>query len=475
MNPGHMFDVASTRRQLFSNGAVSLAPAALALLIDRDACATGDLQGAVLTHHVPRAKSVIFLHMIGGPSQIDLFDPKPEVNRRAGEPLPDSLLKQVSFAQIQEKRPQLMGSPWRFQRHGESGTSVSELMPHFAAMVDRVSLVRTVRTDDTNHMFAELMLNTGWRRFGRPSIGSWVVYGLGSVSQQLPAFMVLRSGMRPRSKSSNYSNGFLPSEYQGTPLQTVGDPILNLENPPGFTRRRQRQTVDAVNSLNRLRFDLTGDDAIVGRIASYEMAFRMQSAATEWLDLSGETADTLKRYGIDDAGQPSYARNCLLARRLVERGVRFTQLFHGDWDHHTNIKDGLPAQCRATDRATAALITDLAQRGLLEDTLVIWGGELGRGPVAQKSDQPTVAAGRDHQIEAFTMWFAGGGIRPGQTIGETNDLGCLPVTKPWHIYDVQATLLHLLGIDHKRLTYRFQGRDFRLTDVHGTVKTELYS
>jgi len=454
---------------------VSLAPAALASLIDQEAQAVGNFPDTVRTHHAPRAKSVIFLHMIGGPSQIDLFDPKPEVNRRSGEPLPESLLKQLSFAQIQEKRPQLMGSPWRFSPHGESGTHVSELMPYFASIVDQVSLVRTVKTDNTNHMFAELMLNTGWQRFGRPSIGSWVVYGLGCESQQLPAFMVLRSGMRPRSKASNYSNGFLPSQFQGTPLQTAGDPVLHLASPAGFTRNRQRQTVDAVNALNRFRFDLTGDDEIAGRIASYEMAFRMQSAATEWLNLSDETADTLRLYGIDDTDRPSYARNCLLARRLVERGVRFAQIFHGDWDHHTNIEDGLPAQCKATDQATAALVTDLVRRGLLEDTLVIWGGELGRGPVAQKGNKPAVAVGRDHQIEAFTMWFAGGGVRPGQTIGETNDLGCLPVTDPWQIHDVQATLLHLLGMDHTQLTYRFQGRDFRLTDVHGHVKTDLFA
>ena len=454
---------------------MSLAPAALSSLLDQEAQATGNFPDTVRTHHVPRAKSVIFLHMIGGPSQIDLFDPKPEVNRRSGEPLPESLLKQLSFAQIQEKRPQLMGSPWKFRQHGESETPVSELMPHFASIVDQVSLVRTVRTDNTNHMFAELMLHTGWQRFGRPSVGSWVVYGLGCESQQLPAFMVLRSGMRPRSKASNYSNGFLPSRFQGTPLQTVGDPILHLTSPAGFTQTRQKQTVDAVNALNQLRFDLTGDDEITGRIASYEMAFRMQSAATEWLDLSEETAGTLRLYGIDDTDHPSYARNCLLARRLVERGVRFAQLFHGDWDHHTNLEVGLPAQCKATDQATAALVTDLSRRGLLEDTLVIWGGELGRGPVAQKGNKPAVAAGRDHQIEAFAMWFAGGGVRPGQTIGQTNDLGCLPVTDPWQIHDVHATLLHLLGMNHTQLTYRFQGRDFRLTDVHGHVKTDLFT
>lgn len=474
-----------TRRQLFRAGSLSLAPLALTALDGLSANAEGSgesreaASGGAMPpgkpHFAARAKSVIFLCQIGGPSQIDLFEDKPELARRDGEPLPDSLLKQVTFAQIQEKKPSLMGSPWKVRQHGESGTIVCDLLPHTASIVDQISLVRTCRTDDTNHMFAELMLNTGWRRFGRPSLGSWVVYGLGSESQQLPAFMVLRSGMRPRSKSANYGNGFLPSTFQGTPLRTTGDPILNLTSPPGFTQERQRESIDAVNALNQLRYEKTGDDEIAARIAAYETAFRMQTAATEWLDLNGETKQTLADYGIDDPAKPSYARNCLLARRLVERGVRFVQLFHGDWDHHSNIKAGLPDQCRRTDQPSAELVRDLARRGLLDDTLVIWGGELGRTSVAQKSDKKDVPSGRDHQIEAFTMWFAGGGVKPGQTIGETNDLGCLPVTDSWHVYDIQATILHLLGLDHTRLTYRHQGRDFRLTDVHGTVRHDLFA
>jgi len=468
-----MHSTQATRRQLFAQTALTLAPAALAALCEQNAQGTESSPSVIHAPQTRCARSVIFLNMIGGPSQIDLFDPKPEVNRRSGEPLPDSLLKKASFAQIQEQQPRLMGSPWRFRRHGESGTAVSELMPYLSTVVDQLSMVRTIRTDDTNHMFAELMLNTGWRRFGRPSLGSWVVYGLGSESQQLPAFLVLRSGMRPRSKSANYSNGFLPSRLQGTPLQTVGDPIINLTNPPGIEAPQQHDTVDAVNALNRIRLEHTGDEEIAGRIASYEMAFRMQSAATEWLDLSQESAYTLEQYGIAETGQPSYGRNCLLARRLVERGVRFIQLFHGDWDHHSNIQGSLPAQCRTTDQPTAALLRDLKQRGLLNETLVIWGGELGRGPVAQNSDKPGIATGRDHQIAAFTMWFAGGGVRRGQTIGATDDFGCLPVTESWHIHDIHATLLHLLGLDHTKLTYRFSGRDFRLTDVHGRIVDEI--
>jgi hypothetical protein len=424
-------------------------------------------------HFAPRAKAVIFLFMIGGPSQLDLFDPKPELHRREGDPLPESLLKNAKFAQIQEKQPKIMGSQWKFARHGECGAPVSELMPHIAEIVDEISFVRTMRTDDTNHMFAELLINTGFRRFGRPSIGSWVAYGLGSRSQELPAFTVLRSGMRPRSKSANYGSGFLSSKYQGTALRDSGDPILNLTSPQGYSTARQRATVDAVNELNRLRYEQSADDEIAARIASYEIAFRMQSTAPALLNVAGETQATLNMYGIDDPGRSSFARNCLLARRLVERGVRFVQLFHGDWDHHTRIEQGLPAQCRIVDRASAALVRDLARQGLLEDTLVIWGGELGRSAVAQVSGKPNVSAGRDHHIDAFTMWLAGGGVKRAQSVGESDEFGWLPTTRSWHVHDLQATILHLLGLDHTKLTYRYEGRDFRLTDVHGEVIDDL--
>jgi len=412
--------------------------------------------------------------MIGGPSQIDLFDPKPELQKRDGQPLPESILKELEFAQIQKDDPKnLMGCPWKFARHGEAGTHISELLPHTASIVDQISFVRNLRTDDSNHMFAELLINTGWRQFGRPSLGSWAVYGLGSENANLPAFMVLRSGMRPRSKGANYGNGFLPSQFQGTPLRDSGDPILNLANPNGFTDQRQRRSVNAINQLNQLRYEATGDEEIAARIASYETAFRMQTSAPELLDLSQETQSTLSEYGIDNPGHNSYARNCLLARRMVERGVRFVQVFHGDWDHHTGLATGLPHQCRLTDQPSATLIRDLARRGLLDETLVIWGGELGRTPIAQLPKEKNQAVGRDHQIEAFTMWFAGGGTKAGASIGETNDFGCLPVDGSWHVHDLQATILHLLGMDHKRLTYRHQGRDFRLTDVHGNIIDDL--
>lgn len=471
----------NSRRQFFGTSSLSLAPLALNSLLADSICASdspgpaNDTAFATTPHSMPTAKSVIFLFMIGGPSQIDLFEEKPEVNRRDGQPLPESILKELQFAQIQKDDPKnLMGCPWRFRRHGESGAIVSELLPYTASIVDQISFVKTMRTDDSNHMFAELLINTGWRQFGRPSLGSWVSYGLGSESADLPAFLVLRSGMRPRSKAANYGNGFLPSQFQGTALRDSGNPILNLTSPKGFDAARQRATVDIINQLNQLRFEQTHDDEIAARIASYETAFRMQTSATEMLDLNSETKSTLLDYGIDDPKRGSFARNCLLARRMVERGVRFIQVFHGDWDHHSHIRDGLPNQCRIVDQASAALVRDLAQRGLLDDTLVVWGGELGRTPIAQvNTNKQDVPVGRDHQIEAWTMWFAGGGVKSGHTIGETNDLGCLPTGDSWHVHDLQATILHLLGLDHKRLTYRYQGRDFRLTDVHGEVIHEL--
>jgi hypothetical protein len=472
--------IGQTRRQFCARTALGLAPMALASLIadERPARGATSIGGTAegpldsrSPHYGPRAKRVIFLDMLGGPSQLDLFDPKPELAKRDGQPIPESFLKKIKFAQIQDKQPQLMGSPWRFTQHCDCGAAVSELLPHTAQVVDHLSIVRTLRTDDTNHMFAELQLNTGWRQFGRPSMGSWITYGLGSESRDLPGFIVLLSGMAPRSKGANYGNGFLPSAYQGVPLRSSGEPILNLSNPEGITPARQRQTIETVNALNASRLADTGDAEIAARIASYEMAFRMQTSAPELLDLAGETAATLQMYGISDLNQSSFARNCLLARRLVERDVRFVQLFHGDWDHHSHLLTGLSEQCQLTDQPTAALIRDLAARGLLDETLVIWGGEFGRSSVAQGARDATV--GRDHNIDAFTMWLAGGGIKRGQTIGTTDDIGCFAADESFSLYDLQATMLHLLGLDHKRLTYRFQGRDFRLTDVHGNVIGKL--
>jgi uncharacterized protein (DUF1501 family) len=422
------------------------------------------------SHFAARARRVILLFMLGGPSQLDLFDNKPRLRKLDGQPIGDELLSRMQFAQIMEKRPNLLGSHVKFARHGQSGAEVSELLPHTARVVDDLAIIKTVQTEEIPHHPAEVFLHTGTRQFGRPSLGAWVNYGLGSEARNLPGYVVLQSGMRPRTKGSIYGAGFLSAAYQGVPLREGAEPILNLAPPPGRSDVDQRQVVDTVRRLNALRRDLTGDPETTARNASYELALKMGETAPEAIDVKRETRATLARYGVDPA-QPSFARNCLLARRLVERGVRFVHLCHGDWDHHSNLRTGLAAKCRETDQACAALVSDLQQRGLLEDTLVIWGGEFGRTAVGQKST--TGSIGRDHQIAAFTMWLAGGGIRAGQTLGETDELGCFPVTRPVHIHDLQATILHLLGLDHQRLTHRFQGRDYRLTDVGGRVVKEL--
>lgn len=424
------------------------------------------------SHFEPRARSTIHLFMAGGPSQLELFDPKPKLNEMSGESVPPSFIENKRFAFLKAD-PKLLGSARSFEQHGQSGAVVSECLPHIASIADQIAIVRTMATDVFNHGPAKLFMNTGSPRFGRPSLGAWVTYGLGSESQNLPGFVVLQSGPRgPRGGTAHYGSGFLPSVYQGVPLRSAGDPILNLNNPPGVSDARQREALDAIRDLNRARLERTGDDEIATRIASYEMAWRMQQSAPELIDLSQETAETLALYGAEP-GQPSLALNCLLARRLVERGVRHVLLFHTDWDHHggkgADLESSLDQVCREADQPSAALVTDLARRGLLDETLVMWGGEFGRTPMGE--DRETV--GRDHHIDAYTMWLAGGGIRGGQTIGQTDELGFYPVEDRVHVHDLHATLLHLLGLDHLQLTYRFQGRDFRLTDVAGEVVHKL--
>lgn len=470
-------DVASTRRMFFRRSGLGLAGVALPTLLREDAYAENSSTPYTpkQPHFAATAKNIIFMYQIGAPSQLDMFDPKPEINKRDGEPLPESFLERASFAQIQDARPTLLGSPYKFQQHGESGHWVSELMPHTASISDMITYVHSCQAEDTNHMFGELHMNTGWRRFGRPSLGSWILYGLGSESANLPGFMVLRSGMHPRSKGANWGNGFLPATMQGTPMQFTGAPIFNLESPKGFPQSSQAATVRAINKLNTERLIANPDRAIRARIASYELAFRMQSSAPELLDLSQETEDTLNMYGITDINAPSYARNCLLTRRLIERGVRFVELFHGDWDHHTSIFQRLPNLCTATDQGSAALVKDLAQRGLLDDTLVIWGSEFGRSSVSQKSQMPGEPVGRDHHVNSFTMWFAGGGVKSGNSIGQTDDIGFDSITDKYHVHDLHATMLHAVGLDHEHLTYRHQGRDYRLTDIHGDVKHDLFA
>jgi hypothetical protein len=419
---------------------------------------------------------VIYLFMAGGPSQLELFDYKPKLQELNGQPIPESFIKNKRFAFMDlftKEVPKLLGTKRRFARHGQCGAYVSECLPHLAGIVDDIAFVRSVATDVFNHAPAKIFVNTGSPQFGRPSMGSWVSYGIGSDSRNLPGFVVLLSGPRgPRGGALNWGSGFLPTSYQGVPFRTSGEPILNLTSPKGITAARQKQTLDALRDLNAARLADSGDPEIATRISSYEMAYRMQTSAPELIELSGETKQTLAMYGAEP-GKPSFANNCLLARRLVERGVRFIQLYHTDWDHHgsggVNLNEGLDRVCKETDQPAAALIRDLKQRGLLDQTLVVWGGEFGRTPMGEIRE----TVGRNHHIDTYTMWLAGGGIKPGTTVGASDELGFFAAEDRVHVHDLQATILHLLGLDHKKLTFRFQGRDFRLTDVSGEVVTKL--
>lgn len=424
-------------------------------------------------HFKPRAKAVIQLFMAGGPSQLELFDYKPKLQELHGQAVPKSYIEGKRFAFLKPDAT-LLGTRRTFARHGESGAEVSELLPHTAKIVDDIAIVRTMHTDNFNHGPAKLLAQTGFQTFGHPTFGSWLLYGLGSESQNLPGYIVLLSGPRgPRGGSYLWSNGFLPSIYQGTPLRASGEPILNLSNPQGIDRARQERTVKAIARLNHLRHEATGDDEIAARTASYEMAFRMQSSAPELIDISDETQETLDLYGVEP-GKASFAYNCLLARRLVERGVRCVTLFHTDWDHHgggENLEGYLEMLCKQTDQPCAALVQDLKRRGLLDETLVVWGGEFGRTPMGEVR----ATVGRDHHIETYTVWLAGGGIRGGQTLGSSDELGFYATedSDRVHVHDLHATTLHLLGLEHTRLTYKYQGRDFRITDVGGNVVKRL--
>ena len=479
--------IEQTRRHFFGNAGLSLGSIGLAsLMSDRKifAAKTDDAKNRRLTnplapqdgHHPPRAKNVIYLFMAGGPSHLELFDYKPKLQELTGQVIPESYVEGKRFAFI-KKDAKLLGTNRKFVRNGESGLELSTLLPHIGSMADDICLIRSMKTEVFNHGPAKLYMNTGFERFmWRPSMGSWVTYGIGSEADDLPGFLVLNSGPRgPRGGTPLWSSGFLPTTYQGVPLLNGADPILNLSSPKGFDQQRQGDFVDAVKDLNQARLDQIGDPEIATRIAAYEMAYRMQSSAPELMDLSGETKETLADYGISDVSKPSFARNCLLARRLVERGSRFVQLYHTDWDHHgnpgTDLGKALEARCGETDQPSAALLRDLKQRGLLEDTIVVWGGEFGRTPQGEPRD----LIGRDHHIDGFSMWLAGGGVKGGQSIGSTDELGYNAVEDVVHVHDLQATLLHLLGLDHLKLTFRFQGRDYRLTDVGGHVVEKVFS
>jgi hypothetical protein len=422
-------------------------------------------------HHAATAKRVIHLFMAGAPSQLDLFDYKPELAKLEGKPLPQSVIGGQRYAFIRPDAA-VLGPRFKFERHGQSGAEISEMLPHLAEIVDDICLIKSMKTDQFNHAPAQIFLNTGFSQPGRPSIGSWAIYGLGSESEDLPAFVVMSTGAGISGGSANWSSGFLPSLYSGVRFRNQGDPILNVSRPKGVDAQLQRDSLDLIEELNRAHLGLVGDPEIETRIASYEMAYRLQTSAPELMDLKSEGKATLEMYGCDP-DKPSFARACLLARRMIERGVRFVNIYHEGWDAHSDVSGNLKNNCGATDRASAALVRDLKQRGLLDDTLVIWGGEFGRTPMVESNAALGRSLGRDHHPQAFTTWMAGGGIKPGMVFGATDDLGFHVVENPVHIHDLQATILHCLGFDHERLTYTYQGRQFRLTDVHGHVVTDL--
>jgi hypothetical protein len=418
-------------------------------------------------HHPAKAQRVIFLYMGGAPSHLDLFDYKPELARLNGTRPPVDLLRGYQSAFIQPDN-NLLGPKFKFQKFGQAGTELAEILPHTGSVVDDLAVVRSLHTDAFNHAPAQILLSTGSTQFGRPSLGSWVTYGLGCETDNLPAFVVMSSGAKgPSGGNANFSSGFLPSVHDGVTFRSVGDPVLYLSNPEGITKANRTAVIDAINVLNQKHFESVGDPEIQTRIAAYEMSARMQEVAPEVTDLTREPQRILDLYGAQP-GQRSFANNTLLARRLIERGVRFVELFHESWDQHGGLVRDLKKNCLDVDRACAALITDLKQRGLLDDTLVVFGGEFGRTPMTQGGND-----GRDHHPNAYTMWLAGGGIKGGVNHGKTDDLGFNVVKDPVHIHDLNATILHQLGFDHTRLTTRFQGRDFRLTDVHGKVVREL--
>lgn len=458
------------RRWFLQQCSVGLGAIALDSLFAADAAAAAtDPLAPKAPHYTAKAKNVILLFMGGGPSQFEMWDYKPTLERLDGTLPPAEVLEGYRAAFI-DPNSKLLGPKFRFTECGDRGLHLSELLPHTRTILDDLCVVRSAKTDAFNHAPAQLFMQSGSQQFGRPCLGSWTTYGLGSESRDLPAFVVFNSGKKgPSAGAANWGSGFLPTVYSGVEFRSSGDPVLYLSNPDGITPDVQRRTIDVVNTLNRQQLDLAGDPEIATRINSYELAYRMQSSAPEAIDLTGETRETLDLYGVED-GKPSFAKNCLLARRLVERGVRFVELFHESWDQHGGLSTDLPQNCLDTDQACAALVKDLKQRGLLDETLVIWTGEFGRTPMVQGGDD-----GRDHHPNSFTMWMAGGGVRPGYVHGATDDLGFDVVEGPVHVHDLHATILHLLGFDHKRLTHRFQGRDFRLTDVHGEVVPELLS
>ncbi len=477
-----------TRRFFFKQAGFGIGATALTAMLNRSLFAGGtDLAGSSTRNSAnptaprppmfaPKAKSIIYLFMAGAPSQVDLLDYKPKLQELNGEHIPESMLKGERFAFIRGV-PKLLGSPYEFKKWGKSGAEISELLPHLGEIADDIAIVRSVHTTQFNHAPAQIFMNTGFQIIGRPSMGSWLTYGLGSECRDLPGFVVLLSGESdPDGGKACWGSGFLPTVYQGVQFRSQGDPVLFLTNPAGVSPEVRRQSLDAIKDLNEMDLKTVGDPEITTRIASYEMAYRMQSSVPDLMDISKEPKSVQDKYGTEP-GKKSFANNCLLARRLVERGVRFVQLYHRGWDNHgtsahDDIVNRLSSLCRETDQAAAALVSDLKQRGLLDSTLVVWGGEFGRTPMNEERNRSKFL-GQDHHPRAFSMWMAGGGIKPGVTLGQTDELGYNPIEDPVEVHDLHATILSLMGIEHTKLTYRFQGRDFRLTDVSGNVVKKI--
>ena len=464
LDPQHV-----SRRWFFEQCGVGLGGMALGQLLSDSALAASvsptpaDPLAPKKPHYPGKTKSIIYLFMAGAPSHLEMFDYKPQLAKFDGTLPPPELLKGYRAAFINPSST-LLGPKFKFAKYGQSGAELSELLPYLAKVVDDIAIVKSMNTDAFNHAPGQILMNSGSQQFGRPSMGAWVTYGLGSESRDLPAFVVFSSGSKgPSGGNSCWGSGFLPTVYQGVQFRSSGDPVLYLSNPAGVDEQLQRDSLASIRRLNEMRLGVTGDPEISTRINSFEMAFRMQSSAPELMDVSKEPKSVLDLYGVVP-GKPSFAYNCLLARRMVERGVRFVQLYHEAWDQHGNLVKDITKNCKDTDQASAALVQDLKQRGLLENTMVIWGGEFGRTPMNQAGND-----GRDHHPNAFTMWLAGGGIKSGITLGESDELGFNVAKDKVHVHDLHATILHLLGFDHTKLTYRFQGRDFRLTDVHGEL------